>query len=183
MTLIRAGRSADAGPIARLHAASWRDSYRGMLPDAALDGPLEQRWSETWRHLLADDGAPGRQVLVAVDDDGLAGFVSAGRLRDRGRSFSAEIYTLYVAKARRGQGLGGRLMGAVATRLALFGHGDVALWTLAANAAARRFYESLAGEAVGRRDEMISGARIPEIAYGWRDIHRLIDAAADRAHV
>lgn len=37
----RVAHPADADAIAGLHAASWRENYRGILSDAFLDGEVE----------------------------------------------------------------------------------------------------------------------------------------------
>ena len=194
--LIRTAEFDDADAIGALHVASWRDSYRGMIPDAVLDGPLLDEQRPVWRQVLAI-GPAGRLVLVATprvsdaappasapaEPPRLLGFVSAGRLRGRGAAggrFDAEIYTLYVAKTSRGQHLGCRLIASAAMRLQLFGHASVMLWTLAANDPARAFYERLGGEIAGQREERVAGALLDEVGYGWPRIESLLEACSDR---
>jgi len=190
--LIRVAEFADAGDIAALHVASWRDSFRGMIPDAVLDGPMLDERQPMWRQVLAIAPA-GRQVLVATtrpagsagaaETPRLLGFASAGRLRGRwavGGRFDAEIYTLYVAKAWRAQRLGCRLIASAAMRLQLFGHGSLMLWTLADNAPARTFYEGLGGQLTGQREERFAGALLYEVGYGWPRIETLLEACSDR---
>src|SRR5579871_6922926 len=131
--LIRTAEPADADAIAALHIASWRDSHRGMIPDAVLDGPMLDDRLPMWRQALALTPV-GRLVLVATtrtpsaevsaeasEPPRLLGFTSAGRLRGRWAAggFDAEIYTLYVAQASRGQHLGCRLLASAAMRLQL----------------------------------------------------------------
>ena len=53
----------------------------------------------------------------------------------------AEIYTLSVAPAARGQGIGSRLLDAVEARLTALGIRDVAVAAMTENEAALRFYE------------------------------------------
>jgi ribosomal protein S18 acetylase RimI-like enzyme len=198
-TLIRTAEPADADAIAALHVASWRDSHRGMIPDAVLDGPMLDERLPMWRQVLAVTQA-GRLVLVATtrassreaDPEAapevgapprLLGFTSAGRRRGHwaaGGSFDAEIYTLYVAQASRGRHLGCRLIASAAIRLQLFGHASVMLWTLAANAPARAFYERLGGEPAGQREERFAGALLDEVGYGWPRIETLLEACSDR---
>lgn len=189
--LIRSADYADAAAIAAVHVASWRDSYRGMLPDAVLDGPLLDERLPMWRQVLAD-GPAGRLVLVATGDEAdtgarpILGFVSGGSARRRGRHgrmdgrFDAEVYALYVAGPHRGLRFGCRLLGAMATRLQLFGHDSLVLWTLQANLRARAFYEALGGRRVGAREGWFGGTPLTEIGYGWPRIDMLTDACSDR---
>jgi ribosomal protein S18 acetylase RimI-like enzyme len=185
--VLRTAAFADAGAIAALHVASWRDAFRGMIPDSVLDGPMLDERLPMWRQVLAIMPA-GRLTLVAVDEAATAeapivGFASGGRRRGRERAdlpYDAEIYTLYVAQARRGQNLGCRLMAAMAMRLQLFGHTDVMLWTLRDNAPGRAFYEALGGRAIAERDEWFTGAPLKEIGYGWPRIDGLLGACHDR---
>ena len=47
--LVRAAASADMPAIADIHASSWRVAYRGLFPDAFLDGPLvDNRLAHWW---------------------------------------------------------------------------------------------------------------------------------------
>jgi hypothetical protein len=191
--LIRAAALEDAEAIAALHVASWRDSFRGMIPDSVLDGPMLDERLPMWRQALTTMPS-GRFVLVATEPgpgelgpEGepprIAGFASGGRRRGRERAnlaFDAEIYTLYIAEARRGQNLGCRLMASMALRLQLFGHGSVMLWTLQANMPGRAFYEGLGGRPVGPREEWFAGTPLREVGYGWPRIDYLLGACSDR---
>jgi len=87
--VLRTAAYADAGAIAALHVASWRDAFRGMIPDSVLDGPMLDERLPMWRQVLAIMPA-GRMTLVAVDEAATAeapivGFASGGRRRGRER--------------------------------------------------------------------------------------------------
>ena len=73
---IRPATAADAAAIADLHQRSWRNAYRGLLPDAYLDGPAAGRLAAHWGTAFAKD-EPRRVILVAAAPDGLVGFVAA----------------------------------------------------------------------------------------------------------
>ena len=56
----------DAVSLAAVEMASWRAAYRGLMPDAFLDGLSEEAKTEDWRRSLLKYGASGRKrVLVA----------------------------------------------------------------------------------------------------------------------
>lgn len=48
-TSIRGATVADAEGIAHIHVASWRSTYRGIMPDALLAGLSMERRAANWR--------------------------------------------------------------------------------------------------------------------------------------
>jgi GNAT superfamily N-acetyltransferase len=182
--LLRSATPADAAGIARINAESWRDSYRGIVPDTVLDRPLEADFLRQWRG-LAEGNPAGQMILVIEDEDRtLHGFVSAGPARRPRLNFDAEVYALYVAKESRRMRLGSRLLGAAAQRLALFGKTSLMLWVLEANQTGRTFYVGLGGaELAAVRDEPVYGAKLATVAYAWTRIASLVDACGDRIAV
>jgi len=73
----RTAQSSDADAIARLHAQSWRQTYRGSFSDAFLDGDLVGERTRVWRGRL-DRPADNQLVRVAFDDaSNLVGFLCA----------------------------------------------------------------------------------------------------------
>jgi ribosomal protein S18 acetylase RimI-like enzyme len=94
-----------------------------------------QRWLEAGDALLLlaeRDGEPVGYVLVHLQD----GPDDTYPLGER----YAEIYTLSVAPEHRGQGIGGRLMDWIETRMAELGIRDIAVSAMVENASALRFY-------------------------------------------
>ena len=64
MDRIRPARAADAPAIAALQAESWRNTYRGFLPDAYLDRDVFDDRDVAWRRRFGE--APDRPVLTLV---------------------------------------------------------------------------------------------------------------------
>jgi hypothetical protein len=170
-TLIRPAGAADAAAIAALHVASWRSAYRGMLPDAYLDGPIEAERAAYWQATLAQP-APGDAVLLAPG----AGFVAGFAAPDG----DALLDNLHVLPARRGGGLGAALLVAVARALAAGGARAMHLWVFDANAGARRFYERHGAVPTAQRVAELFGASVPETRLAWPDLRRLADQSTSR---
>ena len=137
--LVRAALPADAGAIAAVHVATWRDAYAGLLPDEVLAGLDAGERAERWSRNIAAP-AEGRFVLVFEQDGRVRGFVSGGPSRDQ--SPGGEVYAIYVDPACQGRGAGSRLLTAAARHLARAHFTDASLWVMAGNHPARRFYES-----------------------------------------
>lgn len=113
---IREATTADAAAIAETHAATWRETYRALLPDSYLDGLTPAGREPQWRRILALP-AEERSVLVATVATGaLAGFASGDPARGRS-GYVGEVYILYLRRECRGCGLGRALSVALAASL------------------------------------------------------------------
>lgn len=162
---------ADADAIIALHVASWRATYRGILPDAFLAAPLEAALGAKWRDLFAR-GLPPGALLVAEDSAGLAGFVAAWR-----RPAGAEVDNLHVRPGLHGRGLGRRLLGEAARRLHAMGCRAAWLEVLEGNDAALRFYTRLGGRAGPLTTAPLHGLpAIPERRVAFDDLDALAAA-------
>jgi GNAT superfamily N-acetyltransferase len=132
----------DARGIAEAHVAAWQVAYRGILPDAVLDGLSVEGREATWRHQLATEER-GSFTLVGVDDGGgVTGFCTgATPSRDEDATeTTAEITATYVHPSRWRSGVGTALLDATRHELRERGYREVTLWVLTENAPARDFY-------------------------------------------
>jgi len=162
---IRQARLADAEGIARAHTASWRTSYRGILPDAVLDRIDVDQRATSWRRVLQD---PSIFTLVACDTTHheIVGLCDAGRSRsDAG--YAAEVYRIYLEHHARRHGLGREMLEQVIDWLRGQDLGSLIIWVLDNNHHARRFYEAMGGRAGRRVASMVSGFPVVELAYVW----------------
>ena len=164
--MIRPARRADAPAIARVHVASWHETYPGLVPGWEIAARTYEDRLALWSGVLADP-ATETATFVAEADGAVAGFGMAGpqrtqALRDLGHS--AEVWTLYVLRAVQGHGTGRALMDAMLGALADRGHRSAALWVVTANPAAR-FYERLGGVRVMEGSEAPGG--MAETAYAF----------------
>ena len=95
---IRPAEASDMDTVAALHAASWRASYRGMLPDAYLDNEVGDDVQRQWQGAVI---APNDVVLVASDPN-IVGFIAVWCRPD------PFIDNLHVDPQRRSEGVGPR---------------------------------------------------------------------------
>ena len=166
--IIRIATADDAAGIAVVHVESWRSTYTGIIPDDVLASRSRTEREHSWRQMLAAPESEG-SVYVAEDRNGeIIGFISGGPERSGDTVYIGEIYALYLLASFQGQGIGRQLMRALVGRMVQEGTTTLLLWVLAANPA-RAFYERLGGQPVREKTEMIGGAPLLHIAYGWRD--------------
>lgn len=167
---IRPAEPAEAAAIAALHCESWRSAYRGILPDALLDGPLEleraRHWRDTFAALTADDA-----ILVAERGAALVGFIAVFAKGEPG--FGALIDNLHVRPALTGGGIGRRLLGTAAARFAAAGASALHLWVYDANRPTLAFYKKLGGVVEEHGLERNGDLKIPHSRVVWRDLAAL----------
>lgn len=163
-TEIRSARPADASAIARVHVASWRATYTGIVPKPYLDSLDEQEFTERWQKRI--EGDPSMSICVAEAEGVLCGFASGGRLRVPVSYYAAELYAIYLLPAAQGNRIGRNLFAAIVDELARQELRHLLVWTLQANPSTA-FYERLGGSVVANSTLEIGGKKLPSIAYGW----------------
>src|SRR2546421_7725231 len=106
--------TADAAAIARVHVATWRTTYPGMLPDSYLAAMDERDYEGRWARTLQD---PYRRSTVYVCEEAgqVVGFASWGHERDDDRRYDGELYAIYVLREAQGRGHGRALVEAAAS--------------------------------------------------------------------
>jgi ribosomal protein S18 acetylase RimI-like enzyme len=166
---IRPAGIADAQAIAHIHLDSWRNTYRGLLPDTFLDELRLEDRVKRWEQRLAD--LESGEFFYVVEDVGgdVIGFASGGPERTGHPTYKGELWTLHVMKQYQGLGLGRRLFAAVAKRLHDMGTDSLLLWVLKGNPACG-FYERLGGVYLTEEVKDYSGGSVAEVAYGYEDI-------------
>ena len=130
--VIRPSTHADAEAASRCHLTCWRETYRGMMADAALDrvtADLDARVAR-W-HWQIDRG--DTQLIAAAGGD-VVGLATTIPARDDDIDLAVELAAIYTRRAWWGTGLGNRLI------VAALGDGDAYLWVLEANHRAQAFY-------------------------------------------
>ncbi|MHB8612209.1 MAG: GNAT family N-acetyltransferase [Candidatus Dormibacteraceae bacterium] len=168
--MVRQATPEDAAGIACVHVATWRTTYRDLLPDDLLASLSEEHYTERWRRVI---GGGSSRVFVVDLPEGVVGFASGGRERAGESGFAGELYALYVLDGAQRQGHGRELVRAVAGALREMEMPDMIVWVLRDNAAARRFYERLGGVYVRAQPITIGSATLEEVAYGWRRLEDL----------
>ena len=151
----------DAEAIASVSADSWRTSYRGILPDEVLAAIDVETRAAKRRDILRRGGG---LHLVAHDDAGLVGFCDAGPHRD-GVAGRGEVYAIYLLERVKRRGIGRELFERARTWLLAQGMGTISVWVIEANEPARRFYEALGGRSGERKQIVLSGVPVIELAY------------------
>ena len=180
---IREAQERDADALAHVLVTTSREAHRAYLPQEYLRTLTYEESASNWARTLRDlRGAPAarQRVFAAEDHDGrVVGVAMGGPLRTHPAIASedpvvaGELYVLYVLPAWHRQGIGQRLVAAVACWLVGQGMRTMRVWTWRDNWDARRFYEALGGTLVGEHAREDEGIVLAEVMYAWADLDSL----------
>jgi len=157
-----------AEAIERVRVETWRGTYRGLLPDAVIDG-LRVNVAARRERLAARP--PGQFCFVAEDAGLVVGYALGGPERSADTEYRGEVYAIYVLAAHQGRGLGRALIRESARELANAGITSLLIWVLRENTIGRGFYERLGGRPVREKplEEFPGAEHHVEVGYGWLD--------------
>jgi GNAT superfamily N-acetyltransferase len=169
---LRPATPADADLIASIHSASWQATYRGLLPDAFLDGEVTRERAAYWQARLNAPGAERRNVVIAEIAGEPIGFVCVERQPDS--AWGVLLDNLHALPARQGIGVGKLLMRAAVDWARAQGESQLYLYVLEGNTPAIGFYERQGWQFAGAEPDHMGGVDITALRYVYR-----LDGAAD----
>jgi GNAT superfamily N-acetyltransferase len=165
--VIRAGRESDLDQIAQVLVDTWRSTFRGSLSNAFLDGMTYRNQAERRRRTFRRGGVA--YFVACSADDQVVGFVNGGPIRHALANYKAELYALYVRDTFQGQGVGARLVIALAQELVERGFPNMSVWVLAMNPNAP-FYERMGASRLATARLQLGPDEVDEVAYVWNDL-------------
>lgn len=156
--------------MSRVYVQTWQDTYLGAVPYYYLYTMSISRLEQAFLNEMKN-----KHVIsfVAEDAGRVIGFITGGYERKGDYIYSGEIYTLYVLKNRQRQGIGTRLVSALATQFNYFGIYSMLVWVLKENPY-RQFYEKLNGIYLRTQRMPFAGEMLEVAAYGWIDTSLII---------
>lgn len=99
--------------MAQVHVASWRQTYRGLMPDERLDDPeLLPMRTRFWTGALTDQRYKSNRSAVAERDGSVLGIAMSGPPKSEG-DWNRELFVLYIYATDHGSGAGQLLLDAV----------------------------------------------------------------------
>ncbi len=157
--MIRSATQNDRLAIGHIYCEGWKAGYRGLIPDAFLDGLTDES--------CAPPAVPSSGVLVFEAEDGLlTGVVRFGPMRVSPDGHTGEIQSIYVLPDHWRMGAGKALFEGAALQLRKEGYTSLFIWALTGNRRAAAFYARMGMTACDCRFIEIGGKTLPET--GWR---------------
>ena len=146
----------DAGSIARVQLAAWRDLYTDLLAPDVLESLDVDEFAERWSASLTKPPDARVRVLVALDRTDVRGFalVHPSYDPDADQVSDGEVGEFVVDPAHRGEGHGSRLLQAAMDTLAADSFTRIRWWIASTDDALRAFVTSSGWEADGAHREL-----------------------------
>ena len=163
----RTATDADVARIATLHARSWQETYRGIMPDEFLDNEVQKERLEVWQERFGEQ-MPNRHIIVAEAGNQLVGFACV--ITGDDPVYGALLDNLHVSGVHQGQGIGRNLMKQAAQWVQnRNADSPFYLWVYEQNHPARTFYDSLGAT----NQERVRGDDGFVLRYVWPDTQKL----------
>jgi GNAT superfamily N-acetyltransferase len=164
----RSATLADIPMLARLHAAAWRETYAGLLPDeeiARASNPTARQVQ--WARTLSRT-----ECRTVVLED--LGFACIGPQRAEAmaaQGYSQELLSLYLLRIGQDRGHGKALLrAALGTEPR-----PLTATVLASNARACGFYAALGGQPIATVTDRVGAVTVAEQVYAWDQPRLLLD--------
>ena len=165
LMVIRPTQKTDAHTMSCIYVQTWQDTYLGVIPYGYLSSMSVSRYSQAFFNELRSSHIIS---FVAEDAGRVLGFITGGYERQGNAIYSGEIFTLYVLKNLQRQGLGTKLVSALAMQFNRLGIYSMLVRVLKLNPY-RRFYKKINGTYL-KTEPMPFADEIMDVEiYGWLD--------------
>lgn len=164
----------DLESLAKLHAESWRESYRGIFPDNFLDNEVWEERRSSWANRLSSP-KQNQRVLIATENSQICGFICA--LGNESPKWGTFIDNLHVSQSVQGHGVGKQLMYLISQWVdELFENKGIYLEVLEDNLNARSFYHRMGAkhQETNLWQPPGSDESINDLLYVWESNHQLL---------
>ena len=166
MLLIREAVPEDAEAIAAIHADSWAEAYKDIVPPAqlAIRGSREYRL-DSWKRKLAEPEGDA-QHFIALEAVGPVGYFTLSAPREEDvPPLTRELHAIYFSPQHWHRGFGTQCMSFIFNHLREQGYRYLSLWAFEENQNAAAFYRKLGFASDGARRPVASDSPILEIRF------------------
>jgi GNAT superfamily N-acetyltransferase len=171
--ILRSATLDDIPEVSRVYVQAWRETYRGLAPDAFTDGLTEEAAAGVFRESLKSDSF-AYFLKIALLDGKIVGFTDGGKERSHPEQGLGEIYGLYILKDHQRGGIGRALFHTAVRCLLDAGLSPMIVWVLD-HSPSRKFYEASGGRlAEGVKRLEVGGEKLTLVSYQWDSLDRVL---------
>ena len=170
----------DIQEIARVKVDTWRTTYQAIFPADVLQNLSYKENEIRWRQRFEDRDI-GWVIYVAENDSNkIIGFSMGNLLQSNSslnvpglNNYVGELMAIYVLQEHQRKHIGLKLVKLIVEHLLENDIRSMVVWVLKGNPNCK-FYDILGGNYVGQKMIEIAAINYVEIAYGWKDIIKIL---------
>lgn len=168
---IRRAIKGDIPGIAKVHADSWKTTYKGIFPDEILENITYEQREKQWENIFQQEGNHQFRFVAETLDGTIIGFIDGGMERTGVYNCDGELYAIYILQTYQGMKIGQKLFQALLLECKKHDIQSLLVWVVTNNSS-KKFYEKFNPEKIDTK--FLERVQVEEIAYCWRDINNII---------
>ncbi|WP_141524473.1 GNAT family N-acetyltransferase [Bacillus cereus group sp. BfR-BA-01352] len=168
---IRRAIKDDIPCIAKVHADSWKTTYKGIFPDEFLENITYEKREKQWENIFQQEDNHQFRFVAEKLDGTIIGFIDGGAERTGTYNCDGELYAIYLLQEYQGMKIGQKLLQALLSECINNDMRSLLVWVVTNNPS-KNFYEKFNPEKIDTK--FLERLQVEETAYCWRDINNII---------
>ncbi|KXY69180.1 acetyltransferase [Bacillus cereus] len=168
---IRRAIKDDIPCIAKVHADSWKTTYKGIFPDEFLENITYEKREKQWENIFQQEDNHQFRFVAEKLDGTIIGFIDGGAERTGTYNCDGELYAIYLLQEYQGMKIGQKLLQALLSECINNDMQSLLVWVVTNNSS-KNFYEKFNPEKIDTK--FLERLQVEETAYCWRDINNII---------
>lgn len=168
---IRRAIKGDITGIAKVHADSWKTTYKGIFPDEILENITYEQREKQWKNIFQQEDNYQFRFVAETFDGTIIGFIDGGVERSGAYNCDGELYAIYILQTYQGMKIGQKLFQALLSECRINDMQSLLVWVVTNNPS-KKFYEKFNPEKIDTK--FLERVQVEETAYCWRDINNII---------
>ncbi len=173
---IRRAIKDDISGIAKVHADSWKTTYKGIFANEILDNITYEQREKQWESIFQKEGHHQFRFVAETLNGTIIGFIDGGVERSGTYNCDGELYAIYLLQQYQGLKIGQKLFQALLSECIKNDMQSLLVWVVTNNSC-KTFYEKFNPEKIDKK--FLERVQVEETAYCWRDLNILYKKLQD----
>lgn len=168
---IRRAIKDDIPGIAKVHADSWKTTYKGIFPNEILENITYEQREKQWENIFQKECNHQFRFVAETLNGEIVGFIDGGAERTGTYNCDGELYAIYLLQEYQGMKIGQKLFQALLSECTNNNMQSLLVWVVTNNPS-KTFYEKFNPEKIDTK--FLERLQVEETAYCWKDINNII---------
>lgn len=168
---IRRAIKDDIPGIAKVHADSWKTTYKGIFPNEILENITYEQREKQWENIFQKECNHQFRFVAETLNGEIVGFIDGGAERTGTYNCDGELYAIYLLQEYQGMKIGQKLFQALLSECTNNNMRSLLVWVVTNNPS-KTFYEKFNPEKIDTK--FLERLQVEETAYCWKDINNII---------